>query len=120
VLASGVSASYSLTSAEKPCPAISPTLVRSGSNWGAWAVPAANGARVMVVAGEQGVVDVVDQRGDVVVVVHRLQCDRVGRAAGDRVRHRGAHVDGGGRFLAHGCYFWVAGSTISMSPVLTS
>ena len=50
----------------------------------------------------------------------RLQCDRVGRAAHDRVRHRGADVVGGGRFLAQGCYSWVAGSTISMSPVLTS
>ena len=72
-----------------------------------------------VVAGEQGVVDVVDQRGDD-DIVHRLQCDRVGRAAHDRVRHRGADVVGGGRFLAQGCYSWVAGSTISMSPVLTS
>jgi hypothetical protein len=55
-----------------------------------------------VVAGEQGVVDVVDQRGDE-DVVHWLECDRVGRAARDRVRHRGAHVVGGGRFRAHGC-----------------
>jgi hypothetical protein len=72
-----------------------------------------------VVAGEQGVVDVVDQRGDD-DVVHRLQCDRVGRAARDRVRHRGADVVAGGRFSTHGCYSWVAGSTISMSPVATS
>jgi hypothetical protein len=72
-----------------------------------------------VVASEQGIVDVVNQRGDD-DVVHRLQCDRVGRTARDRVRHRGADVVGGGRFLAHGCYSWVAGSTISMSPVLTS
>ena len=61
----------------------------------------------------------VDRRGDD-DVVHRLQCDRGGRAAHDRVRHRGADAVGGGRFLAHGCYSWVAGSTISMSPVLTS
>ena len=33
---------------------------------------------------------------------------------------RGADVAGGGRFPAHGRYSWVAGSTISMSPVLTS
>src|SRR6185437_13402242 len=69
--------------------------------------------------GDQGVIDVVDQRGDD-DAVHRLQCDRVGRAAHDRVRHRGADVGGGGRFLAHGCYCPVATSTISMSPVATS
>jgi hypothetical protein len=36
------------------------------------------------------------------------------------VRHRGADVVGGGRYLAQGRYSWMAGSTISMSPVLTS
>jgi len=37
-----------VTSAEKPCSAISPVLVRPVSNWGAAAVPDAIGARVMV------------------------------------------------------------------------
>ena len=43
-----VSPRRTVTSAEKPCSATRPTLVNPGSNWGAWAVPAANGARVMV------------------------------------------------------------------------
>jgi hypothetical protein len=34
----------------EPCSAISPALVHPRSNWGAWAVPEANGARVMVSA----------------------------------------------------------------------
>jgi len=100
-----------VTSAEKPCSAISPVLVRPVSNWGAAAVPDAIGARVIVV--------VVDQRGDD-HLVGRLQYDRFGRAADGRVRHRGADLADAGRVLAHGCYSPGAGSTISMSPVATS
>jgi len=36
------------------------------------------------------------------------------------VQHRGADAAGGPRFVAHGCYFSVAGSTTSISPVATS
>ena len=41
---------------------------------------------------------------------------------GDLRQHvvTGGDVAGGGRFGAHGRYFGVAGSTISMSPVATS
>jgi len=43
-----VSPQRTVTSAEKPCPAISPAPVRPGSNGAPGRSPAANGARVMV------------------------------------------------------------------------
>ena len=104
-----------LTSVANPCSATRPTDVRPVSNCGATAVPMVNGVTWCLVADQQHVVQLVDQRGDP-HLVDRREADGVddsGCRAGDSAagpavtsshvsggttRHGGArleHVDGG-------------------------
>ena len=75
-----------LTSAEKPCSAIIPTVVDPVSNCGAGVRPTLNGCpRGAFVAGQQGVEHVVHQRRDH-DFVDGLQRDRVDRGSGRGTR----------------------------------
>src|SRR3954454_23164897 len=91
-----------VTSAENPCSARRPVVVRPLSNWGAATIPLVSGARTTPWPPvEQAVEDVVHERGDD-DLVHRLQADRVDRRARGRPGRGCADLVRGGTAVAHG------------------